>query len=179
MYFQTEGRDWRGTSYRSIVFDMATEVRVAKRQVEMERRMKERKKRKREKKREKRRLKINVPESSSSESSQSSGSDTDYSSGEDMLHYRPGFLDDPEMVHGRHCQRIIGDKQIGPFVASTILFVKPKALKDELNKQFRERFDGWEPERKKWKYIRAKAVNGVYTLVDGDGEEEDDIHLPR
>ena len=234
MYFQTEGRDWRGTSYRSIVFDMETEVRVAKRQVrtrnrntgeggdggkqtsvphvhtpnptpisqpplpqvEMQRRLRERQKKKRERRRAARRAKrpkhgpeggvkarrggVDVDEdddnSDASRDLDDTDTDTDYSSGEDMLHYRPGFLDDPDMVHGRHCQRLIGDKTVGPFICSTILFVKPKALKDELNKQFRERFDGWVPERKKWKYIRARAVNGVYTLEDGG--EEDDIHLP-
>jgi hypothetical protein len=59
--------------------------------------------------------------------------------------YVPGFLDDPEMVQGRHRHVMIGDRVTGCIVSSTILYVDPEELKADLNKQFRERFDGWEP----------------------------------
>jgi hypothetical protein len=91
------------------------------------------------------RKKTHIPPSSDSSTSTDSSSD---SSSEE---YTPGFLDDPEMVHGRHRQTIMGDKLVGPIISSTIQFVRPRALKSELNKQFRERFDGWEPPRTKWR----------------------------
>lgn len=59
--------------------------------------------------------------------------------------YIPGFLDDPEMVQGRHRNVMIGDRVTGCIVSSAIQFVKPADLKADLNKQFRERFDRWEP----------------------------------
>ena len=40
---------------------------------------------------------------------------------------------------------MIGDRVTGGIVSSNIQFVKPELLKADLNKQFRERFDGWEP----------------------------------
>lgn len=45
------------------------------------------------------------------------------------------------------CTVFTGDKVTGPIVSSTIQFVKPSVLKADLNKQFRERFDKWEPPR--------------------------------
>lgn len=61
---------------------------------------------------------------------------------------------------------MIGDSGIGPIVASTIQFVDPALLKEELNKQFRDRFDGWEPPKSARKYIGAKVIQGNYVLID-------------
>jgi Cyclin, N-terminal domain len=103
--------------------------------------------------------------------SSSSGSDGDDSSttsesSEDSDVYMPGLLDDPEMVLGRHHTVMMGDRVTGPIVSSTIQFVKPALLKVELNKQFRERFDGWEPPKSARKYIGARVVDGEYKLMD-------------
>lgn len=94
-------------------------------------------------------------------------------SSEDSNMYLPGLLDDPAMVLGRHRNVMIGDRVTGPIVFSTIQFVKPALLKAELNKQFRDRFDGWEPPRGARKYIGAKVVDGEYKLMD---PTEDDYH---
>eukprot|EP00536_Pseudo-nitzschia_multiseries_P011339 jgi/Psemu1/67851/estExt_Genemark1.C_3800029 len=91
--------------------------------------------------------------------------------------YVAGLLDDPEMVQGRHRNVMIGDRGTGPIVSSTIQFVKPKLLKADLNKQFRERFDGYEPPESQRKFIKAKVVDGMYTLMDPTqelGGEDDD-----
>ena len=80
--------------------------------------------------------------------------------------YAVGLLDDPDMVQGRHRTVMIGDSATGCIVSSTIQFVKPELLKADLNKQFRERFDGWEPPKSQRKYIGARVVDGVYTLID-------------
>mmetsp|Transcript_9630 Transcript_9630/g.26633 ORF Transcript_9630/g.26633 Transcript_9630/m.26633 type:complete len:611 (-) Transcript_9630:2601-4433(-) len=87
-------------------------------------------------------------------------------SSDDSDVYEPGVLDDPAMVLGRHRHVMIGDRTSGPIVSSTIQFVRPSLLKSELNKQFRERFDGWEPPREARKYIGAKVVDGAYVLMD-------------
>jgi hypothetical protein len=71
--------------------------------------------------------------------------------------YVVGLLDDPEMVQGRHRNVMFGDRVTGPIVSSTIQFVKPALLKADLNKQFRERFDGWEPPKSQRKYIGARG----------------------
>jgi hypothetical protein len=102
---------------------------------------------------------------------------SDDAEGEDT--YRAGLLDDPEMVQGRHRNVMIGDRGTGPIVLSTIQFVKPKFLKADLNKQFRERFDGYEPPVSQRKYIGAKVIDGMYTLMDptqmtGDDDDNDD-----
>ena len=86
--------------------------------------------------------------------------------------YVPGVLDDPEMVQGRHRHVMIGDRVTGCIVSSTILFVQPSLLKADLNKQFRERFDGWEPPKSQRKYIGARVIDGVYTLME-PGEQRD------
>ena len=101
-------------------------------------------------------------------------SDDDEGVGDDT--YVVGLLDDPGMVQGRHRNVMIGDRGTGPIVSSTIQFVKPKLLKADLNKQFRERFDGYEPPVSQRKFIGAKVVNGVYTLMDPTQEKgiEDD-----
>ncbi|GMH82201.1 hypothetical protein TL16_g09180 [Triparma laevis f. inornata] len=187
MYFAIENRDWRGTSYRSITFEIEGELKVAKKQREMNRKMRIRKKKKLREKNERRRENKNKKKSNSVRSNQSSSDDSDNNSsnsssssdGNDSDEYHPGFLDDPNVVHGRHRHTLIGDKLVGPIVSSTIQFVRPAALKAELNKQFRERFDGWEPPRSKWKYIGAKAVNGVYTLIDPSGVGGDDNETDR
>ncbi|KAL3922203.1 MAG: hypothetical protein SGILL_002330 [Bacillariaceae sp.] len=80
--------------------------------------------------------------------------------------YVAGLLDDPDMVLGRHRNVMIGDRGTGPIVSSTIQFVKPKLLKAELNKQFRDRFDGYEPPEQQRKFIGARVVDGAYTLID-------------
>ena len=101
-------------------------------------------------------------------------SDDDEGMGDDT--YVAGLLDDPGMVQGRHRNVMIGDRGTGPIVSSTIQFVKPKLLKADLNKQFRERFDGYEPPVSQRKFIRAKVVDGMYTLMDPTQEKgvEDD-----
>lgn len=87
--------------------------------------------------------------------------------------YVVGLLDDPEMVQGRHRNVMIGDRVTGPIASSTIQFVKPALLKADLNKQFRDRFDGWEPPKGQRKYIGARVVDGVYTLMDPSQVGED------
>eukprot|EP00814_Leptocylindrus_danicus_P006195 CAMPEP_0116006350 /NCGR_PEP_ID=MMETSP0321-20121206/1681_1 /TAXON_ID=163516 /ORGANISM="Leptocylindrus danicus var. danicus, Strain B650" /LENGTH=890 /DNA_ID=CAMNT_0003474897 /DNA_START=161 /DNA_END=2833 /DNA_ORIENTATION=- len=88
-------------------------------------------------------------------------------------HYVPGFLDDPDMVQGKHRHVMQGDKVIGPIISSTIQFVNPADLKADLNKQFRERFDGWEPPKPQRELIGAQVINGVYTLMDRTEPTED------
>jgi hypothetical protein len=80
--------------------------------------------------------------------------------------YVAGLLDDPDMKLGRHRNVMIGDRGTGPIVSSTIQFVKPRLLKAELNQQFRDRFDGYEPPETQRKYIGARVIDGVYTLID-------------
>ena len=85
--------------------------------------------------------------------------------------YVAGLLDDPGMVQGRHRNVMIGDRGTGPIVSSTIQFVKPKLLKADLNKQFRERFDGYKPPISQREFIGAKVVDGIYTLIDPTKEK--------
>ena len=99
------------------------------------------------------------------------------SSSEDS--YTPGLLDDPGMVLGRHRNVMIGDRVTGPIVSSTIQFVKPAVLKAELNKQFRERFDGWEPPKSARKYIGAKVIQGNYVLIDPTEEYDEQSYVGR
>ena len=73
------------------------------------------------------------------------GSDSDSEVSTSSDEYVPGFLDDPEMVQGRHRHVMIGDRVTGCIVSSTMLYVDPEELKADLNKKFCERFDGWEP----------------------------------
>jgi hypothetical protein len=88
--------------------------------------------------------------------------------------YAVGLLDDPEMVQGRHRNVMIGDRVTGCIVSSTIQFVKPSILKADLNKKFRDRFDGWEPPKSQHKYIGARVVDGLYTLIEPGGAGKDD-----
>ena len=103
--------------------------------------------------------------------------DNSSQSSEDSNVYVPGILDDPDMVLGRHRNVMVGDRVIGPMIASTIQFVAPDLLKAELNKQFRERFDGWEPSKSALKYIGARVINGNYVLTEPvlEQDDEDDI----
>ena len=92
-----------------------------------------------------------------------------------MAGYHVGFLDDPQMVQGRNRNVMMGDKVIGPIISSTIQFVKPSVLKADLNKQFRERFDQWEPPKNQRKYMGAKIIDGVYTLIDPTATIQEDM----
>jgi hypothetical protein len=100
-------------------------------------------------------------------------SESDDSDDDEEDTYVTGLIDDPEMVQGRHRNVMIGDRVAGPIVSSTIQFVKPQLLKADLNKQFRERFDGWEPPKSQRQYIGARVIDGIYTLLDpsATGEE--------
>lgn len=115
------------------------------------------------------------------EDEKNDGDDHDDSSAssEDSDVYVPGLLDDPEMVLGRHRTVMIGDAVTGPIASSSIQFVKPALLKAELNKQFRDRFDGWEPPKSARKYIGARVVQGNYVLMDPANDEHDDQSYER
>jgi hypothetical protein len=113
-------RDWRGTSYRALL------PRVEKKHNSFRR----------------------ILHRNTQDKQDETGSDSDSeisTSSDESDEYVPGFLDDPEMVQGRHRHVMIGDRVTGCIVSSTILYVDPEVLKADLNKQFRERFDGWEP----------------------------------
>jgi hypothetical protein len=70
------------------------------------------------------------------------------------------------MVRGRHRNVMIGDRTTGCIVSSMIQFVQPALLKADLNKKFKERFDGWEPPKSQRKYIGARVIDGSYTLME-------------
>ncbi len=101
--------------------------------------------------------------------------DPESSSDESVAGYHVGFLDDPRMVQGRNRNVMMGDKETGPIISSTIQFVKPSVLKADLNKQFRERFDQWEMPKSQRKYIGAKIIDGVYTLIDPTTTTQEDM----
>jgi len=113
------------------------------------------------------------------ENTSSSGEENDdttsISSSEGSASYFPGFLDDPAMVQGKNRNVMLGDKVTGPIISSTIRFVKPSVLKADLNKQFRERFDQWEPPKNQRKYIGARVIDGVYTLIDPTETMQEDV----
>lgn len=115
-------RDWRGTSYRALL------PRAEKKNKSFNLLLRQHK-----------------PREKDDETSSDSDSDDASTSSDESDTYVPGFLDDQEMVQGRHRHVMIGDRVTGCVVSSTIQFVKPEELKADLNKQFRERFDGWEP----------------------------------
>jgi len=115
-------RDWRGTSYRALL------PRVEKKNKSFNLLIRQHK-----------------PRDKEDETASESDSDDLSTSSDESDAYVPGVLDDPKMVQGRHRHVMIGDRALGCVVSSTIQFVKPEELKADLNKQFRERFDGWEP----------------------------------
>jgi len=161
-------RDWRGISYRALL------PRVHKKNHGFRRTLRER--RRSNRKEAFRRMSDGeqpsvaaADRSSDDESSIDHDDDTismSSSSSDDSDGYFPGFVDDPEMVQGRHRHVMVGDRATGCVVSSTIQFVQPSQLKADLNKQFKERFDGWEPAKEQRKYIGAKVIDGVYTLSD-------------
>lgn len=114
-------------------------------------------------------------DNASSSSDDSNDTDPESSSDESVAGYRVGFLDDPQMVQGRNRNVMMGNKVTGPIISSTIQFVKPSVLKADLNKQFRERFDQWEPPKSQRKYIGAKIIDGVYTLIDPTKTMHEDL----
>jgi hypothetical protein len=71
--------------------------------------------------------------------------DISSSSSDESSTYEPGFLDDPDIKKGKHRTAMVGDKVTGCIVSSIIHYVRPADLKADLNKQFRQRFDQWEP----------------------------------
>ena len=120
-------------------------------------------------------------DNTSSSGEENEDTDSMYSTDESDCgaYYSTGFLDDPQMVQGRNRNVMMGDKVTGPIISSTIQFVKPSVLKADLNKQFRERFDQWETPKSQRRYIGAKVIDGVYTLIDPTDtmQEEDDQHM--
>jgi hypothetical protein len=170
--FVVPERDWRGTSYRALLHQPRHADEEATNKKE---------------KRSKAFNRFLTPGKAddSNNNTDYEDDDDDYSvssdgSSEEEDTYVPGFLDDPEMRQGRHRHVMIGDRVSGCIVSSTIQFVKPAELKADLNKQFRERFDRWEPPKSQHKYIGAKVNDGVYTLIDPteESEEEENIRMP-
>jgi len=161
-------RDWRGISYRALL------PRVHRKNNGFRRTMRLRSHaRKRERRRRGSGDRTNVYEHTvdiSHDDTVDSDGDTSMSmmssSSEESDGYVPGFVDDPEMVQGRHRHVMVGDRVTGCVVSSTIQFVKPADLKADLNKQFKDRFDGWEPAKEQRKFIGARVIDGVYTLSD-------------
>jgi len=110
--------------------------------------------------------------------------DISSSSSDESSTYEPGVLDDPDIKKGKHRTAMVGDKVSGCVVSSIIHYVRPADLKADLNKQFRQRFDQWEPPKSRRKYIGARVVDGTYKLIDpaentveidkGEGMLEDD-----
>ncbi|KAL3822797.1 hypothetical protein ACHAXA_005962 [Cyclostephanos tholiformis] len=169
-------RDWRGISYRALLPQKERQNRAFNRLIGSESASLTPEKRPKNVKPSsspRDRDQYNV--SSSSEEEDDDGSSDSSSAGSAAAGYPFGFLDDPNIVHGRNRNVMMGDKVTGPIISSTILFVKPSALKAELNKQFRERFDQWEPPKARRKYICAKVIDGVYTLIDPTESMHDDI----
>ncbi|CAB9498317.1 Cyclin [Seminavis robusta] len=113
---------------------------------------------------------------SNDEDDEDSDSEDTLSSSSSEDSYIPGILDDPEIKYGRHRNVMIGDAVTGCIVASTIQFVKPTLLKADLNQKFRDRFDGWEPNKSQRKYIGARVVDGVYTLIDPTESQQQQDH---
>lgn len=111
----------------------------------------------------------NISESSHSDDDSSISS----SSSEDSIVYEPGFLDDPNMKQGKHRHVMIGDRVTGPVMISSVHFVSPADLKNDLNRQFRQRFEDWEPPKSQRKYIGARVIDGQYTLIDPTNQEEE------
>lgn len=100
-------------------------------------------------------------------------SDISTSSSDESTVYEPGFLDDPDMKQGKHRHVLVGDRVIGPVMISSVHFVSPVDLKNDLNRQFRQRFEDWEPPRSQRKYIGARVIDGRYTLIDPTNLEDE------
>ena len=149
-------RDWRGISYRALLPQKTDKDEAFNRLKGSSPSAKK--------------SKDKIQKSNSNSNGESSDESEEYDStsvsSEESDDYVPGFLDDPAMKQGRHRNVMVGDKITGPIISSTIQFVKPSVLKSELNKQFRERFDQWEPPKSQRKYIGALVIDGVYTLID-------------
>jgi hypothetical protein len=155
--FAVPERDWRGTSYRALL------PRVAKHHSSFHRSLQQHKK--------KRQTSKDHDGDDSDDDNDDDSSVSSTSSSEASDTYVPGFLDDPEMIQGRHRNLMIGDRHTGCIIVSTIQFVEPALLKADLNKQFRERFESWEPPKSQRKYIGARFMDGVYTLMDTTEEQ--------
>ena len=185
--FKSESRDWRGVSYAAVIGKEEREL-VRKKKADRKERRKKRvqrwKRRLEEEEEGDGQAQVDEDEeedddenndhtdddlSSSSASSlgsllnQFSSSDSDSDND-----YTPGYLDDPEITVGRHRHVMIGDKNIGPIASSVLQYVEPQALKAELNKQFRSRFDDYEPSDSRKKFINGRVIDGAYTLWDPD-----------
>lgn len=84
--------------------------------------------------------------------------------------YDPASLDDPALSHGRTRQLNVGGPGLGPVVFSIIHFRKPKQLKEELNKQFRERHPTLPPSLTLSKIRRLKKQAAI-ACYEGLGVE--------
>lgn len=183
MQFVIPGRDWRGISYRAF-FRRSSQNTEPILQRKGKENIKKSSSSNLDYQIEPQEKIINSPylhDGICKEDCDNANSDSDYSddlsvssSEEATTSYVPGFLDDPEMVQGRHRNIMIGDQVTGCVVSSTIQFVRPADLKAELNKQFKERFDGWEPPKSHKIFIGAKVINGVFTPLD----PTDEINMP-
>lgn len=89
--------------------------------------------------------------------------DISSSSSDESSTYEPGFLDDPDIKKGKHRTAMVGDKVTGCIVSSIIHYVRPADLKADLNKQFRQRFDQWEPPKVSLAYQNA-TFNPQYLI---------------
>ena len=162
-------RDWRGISYRSLLPQednkqhkaLAFNRLLGSNKSPTETRRIKKKKR-------------SSPYGSTTSSCEEDDEDTSSVSSEDSRGYPLGFLDDPQMTQGRNRNVMMGDKSTGPIISSTIQFVRPRELKADLNKQFRERFDQFEPHKSRRQYIGARVIDGVYTLIDPTEKEDID-----
>ncbi|KAL9181285.1 hypothetical protein ACHAXT_010090 [Thalassiosira profunda] len=163
-------RDWRGISYRALLPQAEKPSKAFNRLLAGNTSPRDRRSKKR---------KATSPRNIDISSSGEDSDDDSFSSSDDSTSgaYYPGYLDDPQMVQGRNRNVMMGDKVTGPIISSTIQFVQPSVLKADLNKQFRERFDQYEPPKSQRKYIGARVIDGVYTLIDPTEtmQEDDDV----
>jgi len=165
-------RDWRGISYRALLPQVQKQNTAFNRLIGGNKSPLE--KRPMKIKQSSPRDRGNYDDTSSS--GEDNGDDPSESSSEESTAgYFPGFLDDPQMLFGRNRNVMMGDKVTGPIISSTIQFIKPSVLKADLNKQFRERFDQWEPPKSQRRYIGAKVIDGVYTLIDTTETMQEDV----
>lgn len=182
-HFVMPSRDWRGISYRSLLPRKADQTRNLKAFNRFLQKSTAHPTKSPGAKKRRSKAKRHDSDDEGDDSKEDSISDSDSddddssessSSSEDT--YIPGILDDPEMTLGRHRNVMIGDVVTGCIISSTIQFVKPALLKADLNAKFRDRFDGWEPSQSQRKYIGARVVEGIYTLIDpteeGNQEEQ-------